>query len=83
VLRIGSSNLRCNLQFAATARDGERSSSEVAVVVPSFVSDLHPHTRGLEDCGLVVRVPGYRSRGPGLDSRRYQIIRKVVGQQSN
>jgi hypothetical protein len=25
-------------------------------------------------CGLVVRVPGYRSRGPGSDSRRYQIF---------
>jgi hypothetical protein len=25
-------------------------------------------------CGLVVRVPGYRSRNPGLDSRRYQIF---------
>jgi hypothetical protein len=24
-------------------------------------------------CGLVVRVPGYRSRGPRFDSRRYQI----------
>jgi hypothetical protein len=23
-------------------------------------------------CGLVVRVPGYRSGGPGLDSRNYQ-----------
>jgi hypothetical protein len=25
-------------------------------------------------CGLVVRVPGYRSRGPGLDSWPYQIF---------
>jgi hypothetical protein len=25
-------------------------------------------------CGLVVGVVGYRSRGPGFDSRRYQIF---------
>jgi hypothetical protein len=25
-------------------------------------------------CGLVVRVSGYRSRGPGLDSRRFHIF---------
>jgi hypothetical protein len=30
-------------------------------------------------CGLVVRVPGYRSRDPGLNSRRDQIFWEVVG----
>jgi hypothetical protein len=30
-------------------------------------------------CGLVIRVPGYRSRGPGFDSWRYQIFWEVVG----
>jgi hypothetical protein len=30
-------------------------------------------------CGLVVRVPGYRSRGPSFNSRRYQIFWEVVG----
>jgi hypothetical protein len=30
-------------------------------------------------CGLVVRVPDYRSRGPGFDSRRYKIFWEVVG----
>jgi hypothetical protein len=30
-------------------------------------------------CGLVVRVSGYRSRGPGFDSRPYQILWQVRG----
>jgi hypothetical protein len=30
-------------------------------------------------CGLVVRVSGYRSRGPGFDSWLYQIFWEVVG----
>jgi hypothetical protein len=32
-------------------------------------------------CGLVVRVPGYRSRGPGFNSWRYHIFWEVVGLQ--
>jgi hypothetical protein len=30
-------------------------------------------------CGLVVRVSGYRSRGPGFDSRRFQIFWHAAG----
>jgi hypothetical protein len=30
-------------------------------------------------CGLVVRVPGYRPRGSGFDSRRYHIFWVSVG----
>jgi hypothetical protein len=35
----------------------------------------------LEDrlCGLVVRVSGYRCRGPGFDSRAFQIFWEAVG----
>jgi hypothetical protein len=30
-------------------------------------------------CGLVVRVPGHRSRGPEFESLRYQFFWEVVG----
>jgi hypothetical protein len=39
------------------------------------------HTAGFLNliCGLVVRVPSYRSRGPGFDYWRYQFFWEVVG----
>jgi hypothetical protein len=48
--------------------------------VPS--SDVGPETGYIDRlyqfidrlCGLVVRVSGYRSRGPGFDYRRFQIL---------
>jgi hypothetical protein len=30
-------------------------------------------------CDLVVTVPGYRFRGPGFYSRRYQFFKEVMG----
>jgi hypothetical protein len=30
-------------------------------------------------CGLVVRVSGYRSMGPGFDFRRFQIFWEAAG----
>jgi hypothetical protein len=44
--------------------------------------DHYMHVGGCEPyfglCGLVVRVSGHRFRGPGFDSRRYQIFSEVV-----
>ena len=38
--------------------------------------EAHFHLIGYVNrlCGLVVRVSGYRYRGPGFDPRRYQIF---------
>jgi hypothetical protein len=37
------------------------------------------HTTSYRLCGLVVRVPDYRARGPGFDFCRYEIFGVVVG----
>ena len=54
----------------------------VKVTIKSFICPSNAHTnyfkvvKLLKDrlCGLVVRVSGYRYRGLGFDSRRYQIF---------
>jgi hypothetical protein len=48
----------------------------VVLFIRSAISPYKPLSDRL--CGLVVRVPGYRSRGPCFDSRRYQIFRELV-----
>jgi hypothetical protein len=42
---------------------------------------LHQDCNLVDDrpCGLVVWVPGYRSRGPGFDFQRYRSFWEVVG----
>jgi hypothetical protein len=42
--------------------------------VCEFIQALQDHV-----CGLVVRVSGYSRRGPGFDSRPYQIFWVFVG----
>jgi hypothetical protein len=52
-----------------------RTSPYLRYCLPS--SFVAPQPNRLVD--LVVRVSGYRSRDPGVDSRRYQILWEVVG----
>jgi hypothetical protein len=45
------------------------------IYVPKVIAgNCYYDTYNITLCGLVVRVPGYISRGPGFDSRRYQIF---------
>jgi hypothetical protein len=45
----------------------------------SHASTLRPFPSNIGLCGLVVRVYGYRSRGPRFDFRPYQILWEVGG----
>jgi hypothetical protein len=42
-----------------------------------FIHHIYIHIDCL--CGLVVRVPGYRFRGPGINFRRFQIFWEAAG----
>jgi len=49
------------------------------VISPSWFMSVFQQTQAIKEkydrlCGLVVRVSGYRYRGLGFDSRRYQIF---------
>jgi len=55
-------------------------SFQVSVIQSDTTFDIYIAKRCSDRlCGLVVRVSGYRYRGPGFDSRRYQIFWVVVG----
>jgi hypothetical protein len=58
------------INFSVPCSDTLNACSSIVICVAKFHDRL---------CGLVVRVPGYRSRGAGFNSRRYQIFREVVG----
>jgi hypothetical protein len=42
-----------------------------------FIATIESHRRELRSvrCGLVVRISGHTSRGPGFDSQHFQIFR--------
>jgi hypothetical protein len=52
-------------------------SLEAATHIDQYYHLVHIYPDRL--CGLVVRVPGYRSRGAGFDFWHYQIFWEVVG----
>jgi hypothetical protein len=55
------------------------SASYTELIAPLMYIKMYISTEADLLCGLVVRVPGYRSECLGFNSRRYQIFREVVG----
>jgi hypothetical protein len=51
----------------------------VVYILAYVIFVLHMKVSHDRFCDLVVRVPGYRSRGPGFDFWHYQIVWEVVG----
>jgi hypothetical protein len=60
-------------QFTATTTEKQKN--------VTILNKIHTNNSNIRHClcGLVVRIPGYKSRGPRLDFRRYQIFCEVVG----
>jgi hypothetical protein len=56
----------CLMNYKSKDKDGSASSVQCG-----WYEDRH--------CGLVIRVSGYRSRGPGFYSRRFQIFWEAAG----
>jgi hypothetical protein len=60
--------------FVHTTRSLVATPTELSRILIYF-KDIHSQIKKNDRlCGLTIRVPGYRSRGPEFDSRRYQIF---------
>jgi hypothetical protein len=68
----GTHTLSLSLSLSPVAPNLEHRASVKRFVSLQF---LNPKTVGDRLCGLVDRVSGYRSRGPGFDSRPSDFLR--------
>jgi hypothetical protein len=68
---VTSRSVVCNLGYA---RNGKLKKSKIYYYIQYYIIFYEDRL-----CGLLIKVSGYRSRGTGFDSRRYQIFWVVVG----
>jgi hypothetical protein len=61
-------------KFQIMSQTNTKKKIDAMCKISNLIYNLSDHL-----CGLVVKIPGYRSRGPGVDSRRYHIFWEVVG----